>query len=160
MTTKKEEAVKDPFGDDSFGADSEMKPLTMEWGKPGDFIVGTFIRSRHDVDTAYGKNSIYDVLADRGECHRIVKKVIATDASLINKGEVWSVWGRGDIFNGQMNSLKSGQVIKLQYVEDKPSDFGNDAKIIKVFAPKGNDGRPLVNQAWLDAQSVTADENF
>lgn len=147
MTDKKE---KDIFDDSNFGESAEMSSNTVDWYKIGDHIAGTFIKARHHVETVHGENSIYEFFAEKGNFH----KKDGTEVK-INKGETWSVWGRNDLFNGQMNSLRPGQVVKLQFVEEQKSRQGNPAKIIKVYAPKENDGSPVMNKEWLEAQSVT-----
>jgi hypothetical protein len=53
-----------------------------------------------------------------------------------------------------MNSLRPGQIVKIIYAEDKPSTMGNDAKIIKIYAPKTNEGKPQMNEQWLENQGV------
>ena len=144
----------DLFDDKNFGEETEAKSQTVDWGVVGDFLTGTFIKARHGVETQFGTNSIYEFLAERGQFHKLTKKKPAEDVTVINKGEVWSIWGRNEIFNGTMNNLRPGQVVKISYAEDKDTSMGS-AKIIKVFAPKNNDGSPVMNQEWLDSQSVT-----
>ena len=153
MTEKKE---KDIFDDSNFGAESEMSASTVDWGKVGDFMVGTFMKARHNVETQYGENSIYDFYAEKGSFHKITNKIPAATPTTINKGETWAVWGRNDLFNGQMNSLRPGQVVKLTFTEEQKSRKGNPAKIVKIYAPKNNDGTPVMNKEWIEAQSVTA----
>lgn len=143
---------EDIFDDSKFGADSEMSSNTVDWGKVGDYIVGTFVKSRHGIETQYGQNSIYEFFAEKGQFHGKGSET----PTVIQKGESWAVWGRNELFNSQLNSLRPGQIVKLQYVEDQKSRMGNPAKIIKIFAPKKNDGTPEMNQEWLDAQEVTA----
>ena len=142
------------FDDSKFGADSEMSSLTVDWGRPGDYILGTFVRARHGVETQYGPNSIYEIFAEKGMFHKLTKKVPATEATLIEKDDNWSIWGRGDIFNGQMNSLRPGQVVKIEFTETADTKMG-EAKIIKIYAPKTNEGKPTMNQEWLDNQGVS-----
>ena len=149
---------KDIFDDSNFDSDAEMQSQEIDWGMPGDYIAGTFVKARHNVDTQFGKNSIYEIFADRGSFHRLEGKgrnaKPEKDATAIAKGEVWSVWGRGDIFCGQMNSLRPGQVLKLQFTEEKEGKNG-PWKEIKIFAPKTNEGKPTMNQEWIDAQGIT-----
>ena len=145
---------RDMFDDSQFGADSEMKPLTVDWGLPGDYIAGTFLRARHGVETQFGVNSIYEILAERGQYHKLTKKKPADSPTLIEKGNTYSIWGRNDLFNGQMNSLKPGQVVKITFAETAETKMG-ESKIIKINAPKNNDGTVVMNQLWLDQQGVT-----
>ena len=142
------------FNDSNFNESSEMSSMTVDWGKVEDFIVGTFVRTRRGIKTQFGTNSIYEIEAEKGSFHKLTKKVPAKTPTDINKGDLYGVWGRGDIFDGQMNSLKPGQIVKLMYVEDKPSTMGNDAKIIKIYAPRGNDGKALMNEVWLESQPL------
>jgi len=142
------------FEDDKFDERSEMSSLTIDWGQVGDYIVGTFVRARHNIKTQFGENSIYEISADRGQFHKVTKKVVAKDPTIINRGEIWSIWGRNDLFDGQMNALRPGQVIKVMFTEEKPSSMGNDAKIIKIYAPKTSEGKPMMNEVWLAEQGM------
>jgi hypothetical protein len=151
MVEKKE---KDIFADDNFGPESEVSSNTIDWGKIGDFVVGTFVKARHDIETQYGPNSIYEFYTEKGSFHRLVSGKPEGNPTEVKKGESWSVWGRNDLFNGQMNSLRPGQVVKLTFVEETKGQ-GNPAKIIKIYAPKNNEGKPIMNQEWLDNQDVT-----
>ena len=144
----------DIFDDSIFNEESEMKAQTIDWGKIGDCLLGTFTKARHGVLTQFGANSIYEFIAEKGSFHKLTKKVAASTPTVINKGETWTVWGRGDIFNGQMNSLRPGQVVKLSFTEERDTDMGT-AKIIKIYAPKTNEGKPVMNQEWLDGQGVS-----
>lgn len=145
----------DIFDDSNFNEESEMSAQTIDWGQVGDFLLGTFVKARHGVITQFGANSIYEFVAAKGQFHKLTKKIPAKEPTIINKGETWTVWGRGDIFNGQMNSLRPGQVVKLSFTEEKETNMGT-AKIVKIFAPKTNEGKPLMNQEWLDSQGVSA----
>jgi len=146
---------KDIFDDSNFGAETEVSGNTVDWGKVSDFMVGTFVKARHNVDTQFGENSIYEFYCEKGSFHKVVNKVVSETPTVINKGESWSVWGRNDMFNGQMNSFRPGQVVKLTFTEERPSQKGNPAKIVKIYAPKENDGSVVMNKEWLEAQSVT-----
>ena len=142
---------KELFDDKNFDESSEMSSLIVEWGQTGDYILGTFIRVQHDVKTQFGINSIYHVLAEKGSFHKLIKKKPVANSTTINKGETWSIWGRGDIFDGQMNTLKPGQIVKIIFAEEKETDMGT-AKIVKVYAPKNKEGKSLMNKEWLDEQ--------
>lgn len=153
--------MTDKFDESNFGAESEMKSQTVDWGKPGDFILGTFVK-RRDTETQFGPNSIYEFYAERGSFHPLegkgrMAKPIDTP-TIINKGESWSVWGRGDVFCGMANALLPGQIVKIMYVEDKEGKNG-PWKDVKIYAPRGNDGKPLMNQEWLDMYG-TLDQQF
>lgn len=147
------------FNDENFGASSEASSFVIDWGKIGDFIVGTFIKSRHGIETKHGVNSIYEILAERGSFHELEgegRDAVPVDTpTQISKGDIYGVWGRGEIFNSQMNRLIPGQVIKLLYAEDGKAPKGK-FKLIKVYTPKSNEGKPLMNTEWLESQEVTA----
>jgi hypothetical protein len=144
--------MADIFDDSNFGAEAEMSSLTVDWGMVGDFVAGTFLKARHNVETQFGMNSIYEILAERGSFHKLTKKVAAATPTIINKGEVWAVWGRNEIFNGQMNSLRPGQVIKISFDGTTDTKMG-ESKTVKIFAPKNNEGKAIMNEAWLADQS-------
>ena len=153
----KNQIMTETFDDVNFNEDSELSSQTVDWGKIGDSIVGTFVKSRHGIETQFGTNSIYEILAEKGQFHKLTKKVPADSPTVINKGETWAVWGRGDIFVGQLNSIRPGQVIKLMFTEERETPMGV-AKIVKIYAPRTNEGKPLMNQQWLDEQGLMAGE--
>lgn len=149
------------FGEDNFGESSEMTAQTIDWGKVGDSVVGTFIKSNRGVKTKFGDNTVYDILVERGEFHKINKdKSVQSTPTILKKGDIWSTWGRNDIFDGQMNSLKPGQIIKIVFESSKPSTLGNDAKIVKIFAPKDNEGNPKMNAAYVQSVSGLSEPTF
>ncbi len=151
--------TEDIFDEGNFGASAEMKAMQVDWGTPGDFILGTFVQARHNVETQFGENSIYELYAERGSFHKLTKKVAADIPTIINRGETWSVWGRNDIFNGQMNSLRPGQVVKISFTEQKEGKSG-DWKDVKIYAPRNSDGSPVMNEEWLAANGPTVSEQF
>lgn len=146
--------LEELFDDSKFGEETEMSSNTIDWGLPGDFLTGTFVKARHGVETQFGQNSIYEFVAEKGSFHKLTKKKPAEFPTVINKGDVVSMWGRNDIINGQLNSLRPGQVVKVSFVEERDTSMGT-SKIIKIFAPKDNEGKVLMNQEWLDQQGVT-----
>ena len=141
--------MTDIFDEGNFGDETELKAQTVEWGVVGDFILGTFIKARHAVETQYGPNSIYEILAEKGQFHKLIKKVPVDQATTINKGETWSVWGRSEVFNGILNGLRPGQVVKLTFSEEMDTKKGQ-AKIVNIHAPRNNEGKPVVNEAYLE----------
>jgi len=146
--------MSDIFDDSKFGEDAEIKPMTLDWGLVGDYILGTFVKARHNIETQFGVNSIYEILAEKGQYHVLKNKKPVDTPTEVVKGQIYSIWGRNDIFNGMMNNMKPGQVIKLQFVETRDTKMG-ESKVIKVFAPKNNEGKPQMNQEWLDSQGVS-----
>jgi len=149
--------MNDVFDEKNYGEESEVSSQTMDWGKLGDYILGTFVKARHGVETQFGQNSIYEICAEKGSFHKLIGKgrlaMPAESPTTINKGEVWNVWGRGDIFCGVMNGMRPGQVLKLTFTEEKEGKNGM-WKEVKINAPKTNEGKPMMNQAWLDTQGI------
>lgn len=126
-----------------FDDKNEMQPQSINWGKVGDNLVGTKIGQKSGVKTKFGLNMLYDVKVESGVFHTKEGKEIVLKA-----GDVWGVWGRGDIFDGQLNRMQIGQKFGLKFVESKPSTMGNDAKIIKVYTTGEMDN------AWLESQAL------
>lgn len=113
---------------DIFDEKNEVQPQSINWGKVGDHIFGTKVGQRGDVNTKFGKNTIYEVKVEGGVFHDKEGKEVVLKA-----GDVWGLWGRNDIFDAQMNRMQVGQKFGLKFTESKPSSMGNDAKIIKVY---------------------------
>jgi len=122
----------------------EVESGTVDWGKVGDNISGTLIDVEHGVKTKFGPNSLYSIKADTGKYNGKGGEIT------IEAGLTYNVWGRTKIFNSRMNSLKMGQKVKLEFTEEKPSDMGNPAKIIKVLTNKQMDIE------WLESNSDLA----
>jgi hypothetical protein len=139
----------------------EIQPKTFKFGGVGDYIKGTLTGvSKTTSPDIYKKYShIYSVLADEGtflgstKNEKTGKSVINTEPTLITRGEQYTVFISDDkgVVIGKMKDIPVGGKFKIQFTELKPTDKGNDAKIIKVFAGKNADGSPLMNQEWLDA---------
>ena len=130
-----------------FDDKNEVQPQSINWGKVGDNIAGTKIAVRHKVPTKYGPNSLYSVKAEGGS---FTDKNGATVT--IKPGEVWDVWGRNDIFNAQMDRMQIGQKFGLKFTESRPSDSGNDLKMVKLYTIGEMDTE------WLEAGGVVAGE--
>lgn len=145
---------QDLFDDSQFSEDTEVASSTIDWGRVGDYFIGTFVKARHNIETQYGPNSIYEFVAEKGQYHKLTKKKPADEPTQINKGDNVSVWGRNDIFNGMLNGLKPGQVVKVQFTEEKETKMGQ-SKIVKIFAPRENDGTVKMNQEWLSQQGYS-----
>lgn|SRR3990167_1823749 len=149
--------MSDIFSDANFGEASEVKSMTLDWGLVGDYILGTFVKARHNVETQFGVNSIYEIYAEKGSFHKLIGKgknaKPVEEATAINKGDTWSIWGRGDIMTGMMNSLRPGQVVKLTFTAENEGKNGM-WKEIKINMPKNNEGKPLMNDEWIGNQGL------
>lgn len=133
-------------GIDIFSEKNEVQPQSINWGKVGDNVFGIKVSQRDGVKTKFGDNCIFGIMADGGFFHD--KSGVKVE---IKKGEIWDVWGRGDIFDGQMKRLQMGQKFGLKFVESKPSTMGNDAKIIKLFTTGEIDTTYLESLAGMGA---------
>jgi len=130
---------------DIFDDKNEVQPQSINWGKIGDHVFGTKVGQRGDIDTKFGKNTIYEVKVEGGVFHDKEGNEVKLKA-----GDVWDVWGRNDIFDAQMNRMQIGQKFGLKFVESKPSSMGNDAKIIKVYTTGEMDTE------WLESRPLDA----
>lgn len=134
-----------------FDDKNEIKSTRVSWGKVGDHIFGTLIGKRA-VPDQYNPGEevpVYEIKAEGGSFHEIVKKVVAEAATEIGKDEIWAVFGRGPLAQ-QMNRIKIGQKIGMKFTEERETKKGNDQKIIKVFTTGEMD------QEWIESQEVTA----
>jgi hypothetical protein len=131
---------------DIFDEQNEVKPQSINWGKVGDNVAGTKVGQRKGVKTKFGLNTCYEIKVSGGFFHDANGEKVELQA-----GDIWSLWGRNDIFNAQMDRMQIGQIFGLKFTESKPSTMGNDAKIIKVFT-KGE-----IDTAWLESNPETED---
>lgn len=130
---------------DIFNDKNEVQPQSINWGKIGDNVFGTKIGQRNDIDTKFGKNSIYAVKVEGGFFHNKQGEKVELKA-----GETWEVWGRNDIFDAQMNRMQIGQKFGLKFTESHPSTKGNEAKIIKIYTT-GEIDKEFLESSPLDA---------
>jgi hypothetical protein len=137
---------------DIFDAENEVKSSFIQWGKPGDHIVGTLVDKREVenqlADKAGTMQTIYELLVEKGEYHIIKEdKSIDEKATTLNPSDIWSIGGKAAI-DSQMRNVKIGQKVGMKYMEEVPSKTKgyNPTKVIKIYT-SGE-----MNQEWLDAQ--------
>jgi hypothetical protein len=141
--------------DSIFDSKNELKANFIKWGKIGDYIVGTLVRV-FSMPDSYAKvpgtmKNVYEIKASEGFFNNIENKKLTGETTTINVGDLYCVDGNG-AFRAQMESIKVGQIIGVKFIEERPAkDPKNfDAKITKVYAPKGPDGvKPLMDEEWL-----------
>jgi len=133
-----------------FDDKNKMKAFIVDWGKAGDYLEGTFVSAKHNIETQYGLNTLYEFRVREGECHLLTKKVAAEEVTVMIAGDIWGIWGRNDIFNGLMNRLRPGQKVQIEFIEERESRLGNDQKMIEIY----NDG--TYDQEYLDSLEVDA----
>ncbi len=150
------------------GWDSPENEVQSNWMKFNvpleDKIFGTLIAKRQIKSTMPGKEgemvNVYEVKASENTSFHVLdeKKKVVEGAVEINIGDVYSVGGT-KVIDNQMRNIKLGQAIGLKFIEEQPSKTKGfaPAKIVKVFAPKNDEGGPLMDDAWL-AENQTVDE--
>ena len=124
---------------DIFDESNEVKSQWVKWGKLKDFIEGTLVDIREIPNQLPGKEGqmtkIYEIQANSGSFHELdEKKNPMDDATVLEKGDVWTVGGKAGIDN-QMRNAKIGQTVGMRFIEEKPSKTAgfNPTKVIKVF---------------------------
>lgn len=153
--------------DEMFNEENEVQSSWIKFSKIGDFISGTLIGVREVPSTLPGKEGtmtkVYEMKAVSGEFHDIdEKKQVIEPAINVNAGEIWNVGG-GVVLDAQMRNIKLGQVIGIKFTDEKPAQKKgfNAMKIKKVFAPKGKDNKPKMDEEWLKEQEAAAElRNF
>jgi len=142
----------------------EVKAKTFSFGSVGDGFEGTLLDITKTTSAdKYGKfSNIYKVKIKEGSFHDSTKNektgkfTINEEPTVITPGEEYTMWVNHDkgVLIGAMKDIRLGQMFKVTFTETKPTDKGNDAKIIKVFAGKDKQGLPLMDEAWLASQST------
>jgi len=149
---------------DIFDAENEVKSSFIQWGKPGDHIVGTLVDKREVenqlADKAGTMQTIYEIKVDRGEYHIIKEdKSIDATATKFNADDIWSIGGKAAI-DSQMRNVKMGQKVAMKYMEEVPSKTKgyNPTKVIKIYT----DG--TMDTPWMESQdplgAAQAEEDF
>lgn len=153
----------------------EIKAKNFKFGAVGDFLKGTLLGVEKTTQAdAYGKHSyIYKVKAKEGSFYGSTKNagtgkfVMDTVPTAVLDGEEYVFFVATDkgVTIDAMKDVKIGQRFMIKFTELKATTKGNDAKIIKVYAGKDADGKPLMDEAWVeenkpDAQAEAAKEAF
>lgn len=150
--------------DDPFNEENEVQSNWVKFNVPlEDKIFGTLIARRKMKSTMAGKEGtmvmVYDIKGDLGSYHRLdeLKKLIE-EPVIVEPNSFHSVGGTA-VIDRQMQNIKVGQKVGFKYIEEKPSKQKGfaPAKIVKVYAPKNEDGTPKMDEEFLRQQAV---ENF
>ena len=147
----------------------ELKAKNFKFGQVGDYIKGTLtgVSKTTKVDS-YGKLShIYSVKAKEGiflnssKNEKTGKYVQDKEMTKVNDGEDYTFFISNDkgVVISNMKDILLGQKFMIKFVESKPTDKGNDVKIIKVFAGKDSSGKPLMDIHFETNESTNYD-NF
>lgn len=146
--------------------DDESNAVASNWMKfnvsaadePGsaDKIFGTLIAKRQVKSTMQGKEgelvNVYEIKATQETAFHVLdeKKKVIEEPIHIAIGDMYSVGGT-KVIDNQMRNIKIGQMIGLKFVEEQASKTKGfaPAKIVKVFAPKNDDGTPKMDEEFL-----------
>ena len=141
--------------------DDEANEVKSQWVKFNvpmeDKIFGTLLTKRQMKSTIPGKEGelvwVYELKAENGSFHEVDEnKVVIPTPVVVNAEEVWSVGGKNSV-DVQMRNIKIGQKVGLKFIDTQPSKTKGfaPAKNIRVYAPKNEDGTPVMDTAWLEA---------
>ena len=126
-----------------------------------DKIFGTLVSKRQIKSTMQGKEgelvNVYEIRATKETSFHVLdeKKNLVEGAIAINVGDVYSVGGT-KVIDNQMRNVKVGQMIGLKFIEEQPSKTKGfaPAKIVRVFAPKNDDGTVQMDEEFLREQGA------
>lgn len=145
--------------------ENEASNAFVSWGAVGDFVYGTLTAVREVESTLPDRQGemqkIYEIKVKECTYHILDdKKNPIEPPETLDDGDVVSVGGRKTI-DSRMARIKVGQMVGLKFVEELPPKTKgyNATKMIRVFAPKANDGNPLMDQEWLDSQNTDGWDN-
>lgn len=155
--------------DDVFDDSNQVPSNWVSWGVPAialdgtksekcDKIFGTLIRKFETTTTTpegvVKKVTNYELKADFGSYHDLDEKKNPIEPAIeVEEGGFYNIGGRPGLVP-QMQNVKIGQKIGLKYVEEVASKKkgNNPAKIIRVFAPKNDDGSYKMDEQFLAEQ--------
>lgn len=154
-------------GADPFDASNEVPSNWVKFNVPAeDKIFGTLMATREMKSTIPGKEGeivkIYELKADFGSFHEAdEKKNVIEPAIEIEKDSIWSIGGKASI-DRQMQNIKIGQKIGFKFMDEQPSKTKGfaPAKNIKVYAPKGPDGKAQMDEEFLAELKEEADKSW
>lgn len=157
MATKK---TQDDFSDDNAVKSNWVKFNVIQEDK----VVGTLIRVS-ETDSQFNpgeKVKIYELKADYGSFHELDdRKKLIDEPITIGEGEFWSVGGKAGI-DKQMANIKIGQKVGFKFVDEMPNKTKGfaPAKLIKVYAPKNDDGTPKMDLEFIEKNNSVDDQAF
>ena len=152
--------------DDVFSDENIIPSNWVSWGTPvEDKIFGTLIRKFKTTSNYDGKEKTvenYELKADFGSYHKLDDKKNPVEPAIeVVANEFYNIGGK-DSIEKQMRNIKVGQKIGFKFIEETPSKVKGHApaKIIKVFAPKNDDGSFKMDEEWLSEQGSDLNEEF
>ncbi len=142
-----------------FSESNEVQSNWMKFNVPlEDKVAGTLINKRTMKSTlSEGKIvNVYEMKVDEGTLHALDdKKKVVDEPIVLQAGDFVSVGGTA-VIDRQMQNIRIGQKIGLKFIEEKPSKTKGfaPAKIVKVYAPKNEDGTPTMDEDFLHQKAV------
>ncbi len=151
---------------DDFDESNEIPSNWMKFNVPTeDKVFGTLIAKRTMKSTIPGQEgklvNIYELKSDYGSYHVLdEKKKVVDEPITVEAGAFYSVGGTA-VIDRQMQNIKVGQKIGFKFIEERPSKTKGfaPAKVVKVFAPKSDDGSYKMDTEWLEAEN-SLDKEF
>ena len=140
--------------------ENEVQSNWMKFNVPlEDKIFGTLIAKRQVKSTMPGKEgelvNVYELKASEETSFHVLdeKKKVVDEPVIVNVGDVYSIGGT-KVIDNQMRNIKVGQVIGFKFIEEQPSKTKGfaPAKIVRVFAPKNDDGSYKMDEQFLAEQ--------
>ena len=135
----------------------EYKEILSNWFKAtkiGDYIEGTLVskewKEGTDPKGRPQNQEIYEVLADEGTSHVLIKKdgqkIVDEDNPLVIEKGAYYKFAKGSVVDA-MKKIKVGQKVKFYFhsVIESKDKMKNDFKLVKVY---GGD----INADWLNGQ--------
>jgi len=110
---------------------TEVTSQAVTFGKPGDFIKGTYTgkkivavkRDNKMIDTP-----LYEVKASVGNYHEVdSKKNPKEPAVIVVEGSYYNVWGNKDAIDSLFNKSKFGDIVSVQLVAEHESKTAGNA---------------------------------
>ena len=146
---------------DEFDESNAVPSNWVSWGVPvEDKIFGTLVARSTMKSTFPGKEgqivNNYEMKADFGSFHKLDEKKNPIEPAIeVQEGEFYNIGGK-DMIDRQMKNVKLGQKVGLKYIEDVPAKTKGfaPAKVIKVFAPKNDDGTFKMDTEWVEERNA------
>lgn len=116
----------------------EAKRPQIKFGKVGDWFKGTIVDNTREIENKLSAKHEMQLICEfkikGGSFHDIVDKIPATEPTLLNAGEFYSLFAKGPV-KAQLERAKIGQVVGLRFAEERPNAQPglNATKIIKVY---------------------------
>jgi hypothetical protein len=101
----------------------EVASQTVTFGKPGDFIKGTYTGSK-PVQTSLGQTVLYELKGIVGSFHNVDNKKNPVEPAVeVVAGAFYNVWRgkEGSNIEGLFKKSRLGDIVSLQFKEEKES---------------------------------------